>query len=975
MKKGKLFLGLTGVLTFITATLVSLTVLAEDHKMLVNDALDLTNQAVTGFTGGDYELTDEGCYQLIEDSMRYCAEQEEEGSVLLYNDGALPLKSTERKVSLFGKNSTNPIYRSGAGGPIANYEYQVDFHKAFVDGGFQLNETLYDGYKNYNRRADGSNIARSANEVGEADEAFYTSEIKNSFGAYKDVAIVVLARYGSEGSDLTLNSTVNHQHLLELDKFEKDMIKVIKAAGFQKIVVLLNGCMPVELDWIKDPETSVNAVLWIGNPGYYGLPGVVNVLTGAANPSGRTMETYAADSTSAPAMQNFGDHNMDTSDMAAGSVKNDSAKMIAYAEGIYVGYKYYETRYEDVILNQGNASSSNGCFKSTTTWDYAKEVCYPFGYGLSYSTFDYKLNGVTFDSKKDIFTANVTVTNTSAVDGKAVIELYGQAPYTQYDRDNRVEKASVQLLNYKKVAVKAGQSITTTVEADRYFLASYDAKNAKQYIFEPGDYYFAVGANGSHDAINAILAQKGKTGLTDHNGVAVDLDKAKALAVKYVPEITTIDLESYKYSRYNQDQKVTNLFDDCDLNYWADEEDKMTYLTRNDWAATWPKTIENVHVNARMEAALKMNNYVKPADATAPVDGVDYNVKLEKKILFADMKGVPYDDPKWDAFISQLDLDELAISVSDYRGIQSIVKIQKPANSVAEGPEGMLATFKYGDKRHTTGFATLPLVASTWDHEMQYKHGTQYGNEALFAGVAMVNGPGTNLVRTPYLGRTSEYFSEDGVLNYYTAGHVVGGMLEKGCIGNIKHCFMNNQETNRQKVSTFAEEQCMRELYARGWEGAFTYGKGMGVMTAYNRIGLTYTASSIALNQKLFRDEWNFQGSIIDDAMSQSDYSNLGDMLEAGTNLFCLDGNRGTQIVNQIRNTEDGHLLDLLQRANKRLMYALTFSFMGGETANVSGGLEWWESTIIAVDCVFGAATLAAAGAFVFFTYLKKKED
>ncbi|MBR4210117.1 MAG: fibronectin type III-like domain-contianing protein, partial [Lachnospiraceae bacterium] len=677
---------------------------------------------------------------------------------------------------------------------------------------------------------------------------------------------------------------------------------------------------------------------------------------------------------SSPAMMNFGDHNYDKSLDPDAVTAVGGNKFVTYKEGIYVGYKYYETRYEDCILGQGKADSTAGTYNSTAGWNYAEEVCYPFGFGLSYTTFEYKLDDFSYDAARDMFIVKASVTNTGKVDGKASVQVYAQSPYTDYDKENLVEKASVQLMNYDKVFVKAGETVSTTIELNRYFLAAYDAKKAKGYIFEPGDYYFGIG-NGAHEALNAILAVKGAKGLYDHNGDPVDAEKAKTCAVKWTPSITAVDTETYKMSPYNPEVQVTNLFDDCDINYWVDDKDKVVYLTRNDWEGTYPTTQEGVYVNERMLKGLKMDNYVKPADSPSVAD-VPHGVRLENKISFIDMKDVPFDDPKWDTFMSQLSLEDLAISVSDFRGISAVVSINKPASTVAEGPEGMLATFNFGDKRHTTGFATLPLVAASWSHEIQKKHGHLYGEEALFAGVAMVNGPGANLVRTPYGGRTSEYFSEDGILNYYTAANVVGGMLERGLIGNLKHCFMNNQETNRQQVSTFATEQAMREIYARAWEGAFTLGHGMGVMTAYNRIGLTYTASSVALNDTLFRKEWNFQGSIIDDAMAQSTYSNAGDMLEAGTNLFCLDGARGGIIVQQIKDNDDGHLLQLLQRANKRLFYALLHSSMGGiaEDYVETDAANWWETTLNVIDVVTGLLALFFLGLYFFTEYGKKDE-
>ncbi|MCX4314843.1 MAG: hypothetical protein OSJ83_13455, partial [Clostridia bacterium] len=347
-------------------------------------------------------------------------------------------------------------------------------------------------------------------------------------------------------------------------------------------------------------------------------------------------------------------------------------------------------------------------------------------------------------------------------------------------------------------------------------------------------------------------------------------------------------------------------------------------------------------------------------------------------IDFIDMKDVPYDDPKWDEFISQMSLDDLAISISDSRGIAAVATVNKPMNAISEGPEGLLAKFKYGDKRSCTGFATLPTTTATWDHDMQAKYGALMGDEALVSGVAMVNAPGCNIIRTPYGSRASEYMSEDAVLSYYSVSNMIKAMRDKGLICNVKHCFLNNQETNRHGVATFSNEQAIREIYLKPFEGALTRGESMGIMTSYNRIGLQYAATHKTLMQTVLRGEWGYMGSIIDDALTQTQYYSVGaDMLLAGTDIFCLDGQRGSQIKNLIKSTDDGTLVKALQEANKRIFYTLLKSSLGGSIKSgdvFENSLYWWQSALIAVNVILGVITAAFIVLFVLFTYIKKQE-
>lgn len=801
--------------------------------------------------------------------------------------------------------------------------------------------------------------------MGEYDPALFTDSVTDSFASYGDVAIVTLSRFATEGNDLAMVNDKG-KRMLELDDNEKAIFQMIKDSGqFKKTVVLVNSVFAMEMDWLDDYD--VDAVLWIGNPGFYGMPGAIRVLTGEVNPSGHTQATFAANSLSAPSAENFGLHAYDyggKTPRAAGD------SFVSYNEGIYVGYRYYETRYEDAVLGQGNAGSTAGVKASTDGWNYAEEVCFPFGYGLSYTTYDYKMDSLDYNADTDTFTATVTVSNTGDVDGKATVELYFQSPFTDYDRSNGVEKSSIQLLGYDKVGVAAGASEAVTIEVPGYFLASYDSKGAKGYILDAGDYYFAVG-NGAHEALNNILAAKygaqveGK--LTDQDGNAVTGNTAATAA--WTAPNTEVDTEKYRKSPYS-DAEVTNTFDDADVNYWANDDEKITYLSRTDWEATYPKTLATLTVNDKLYDGLNMQTYQKAADAKS-VSDFQLGVTLDQKINFMDMKGVPFDDPKWNDFLSQLTLSDLLINMGDSKGIKAVKAVNKPGCTIVDGPEGMNGQFKYGDRRNCTGWATLPIVAASWDHSLQTRFGEMYGEDALYASIPIAYAPGTDTLRSPYSGRSSEYFSEDGILNYYAAKNVSHGMRSKGLIGTVKHFFLNDQEAGRQGISTFANEQSIREIYMRSFEGALAAGDCLGVMTAYNRVGTTYAAANQGI-QHILRDEWNYGGYIIDDALGASEYSSAPEMLMAGNNIFCLDTARPAEIEETITSTDDGDLLQKVIDSNHYLYYVMLQSSMaGGDAADVvvSDALPWWQTTLYAVDAVVVVLTILCIVMYTLHTY------
>ena len=992
MKKSKLWLGLTGVGVLLTTTLIAGTQVALDNAMLINDVLGISRTNLSESQRSDYaeadgSLTDTGYRKMIADSYKFCVEEEEQGAVLFKNDNnVLPLAKEERHVTLFGRNSAHLMHRSGAGGAAPNEKLVVHLDDAFKECKFEINPTVWNLYTS------GSNQSVTGNS--EIAVSQYTDSVKQSFDEYSDAAIITFTRFGTEDTDPS-------DGILDLQKNEKDLLKMVKDSGkFNKIIVLLNSPSAMGLEFADNPDYGVDAVIWFGVPGYYSLEGLVHVLTGEANPSGHAPETFARFSKSSAAYQNFG-----TKTLSGGNVGGQaSGNFVAYKEGIYVGYKYYETRYEDCILGQGQADGTKGIYAGTTKWDYAKEMGYPFGWGMSYTTFEQKITDVKYDEEKDQYTVKVQVKNTGDCDGRASVQVYVQQPYTQWDKENLLEKSAIVLAGYNKVLVEKGKTVETEVTFDKYFLCSYDYLKGRHYFIEGGDYYFAIG-NGAHEALNNILDFKGASNLVDHNGEAYSAPDSTVRKVEIEEDLVT-----YQKSHYNQDVDVKNQFDDADLNYWAKTaETKITYLSRNNWEGTFPTTLSSFTATDEMKKEINNNNkhQVSETEYYTQGSGKNFGVKLTKtdeegnevktRITFSDMAGVPFSgkfidkdgveqdaDELWTKFISQMTLDDLAISMSDARGIAAVETISKPTNSIAEGPEGLLAQFNYGDKRWATGFATGPVYSATWDHEMQKKFGAFYGEEALFCGAASVNAPGTNILRTPYGSRASEYMSEDGIMNYYIASNVVSEALRKGLVMNIKHCFLNNQESGRHGINTFANEQSIREIYLKPFEGALTKGGGMGIMTSYNRIGCTYAAVHKNLMLNVMRGEWDYKGLIIDDAQSggnSDSYANGPMMLEAGTNVFCLDGQRGGQLVDYITSNKDGGLVKKMQESNKYIMYALLHSFMGDMSAEDTEAdmsrtkNPWWKVVLYASDITFGVLTAGAVALFVVYEFVKKSNE
>ena len=928
----------------------------------ISSATTPSGDGETRFESSYGELSDENLAKLIADEMDYAAEQLEEGSVLLMNNGALPLAEDERNVTLFGRASADIRYRNSNGGGSADPAREINMKKAFNDAGFTINDDLYNAYASSStQRVKAGDETAS---IGEEKKEFYTAALRKTFADHNDAAIVTLSRWGGEGTDMSLKDSEGVSQLA-LHPTERDLLTMIKDSGdFDKIIVLINSVYPLELGELAD--YGVDACLWIANPGYYGLPGVVNVLTGAANPSGRLVDTYAADADSSASMQNYGTNAMvftNSSELAP-----HEQKYVVYQEGIYVGYKYYETRYADAVMGTGNASGSAGIYASEgNSWNYADEVVFPFGYGLSYTTFEQTLDSVTYDEETDTFTATVTTTNTGEVAGKVPVELYVQLPYTA----GGVEKSAIQLIAYDKTDIlQPDASEVSTITFDRYLMASYDI-NAHEgkggYILDAGTYYFAVGDD-AHDALNNVLAAREFTGLYDPFGEAVAGDTN---CVKTY-ELAELDDTSYLQSQYT-DAEVHNLYDFADVNYYYDEP-VVQYLSRSNWQGTFPQRV-TLTANDTVKAALETSK-LDIKQGTKPLSEVTY--EQPKTLSLADMWEVPFEDERWTTLVQQLSIEELALLVNEYYGQDPVNTVGKPATVTSEGSEGVSLNYLFGDKGISTGYASNTLVAATWNHELQYKHGDFYAEDALYAGVHTMHGPGAGTHRSPYSGRNAEYFSEDAMISYYCGGNIEEAMGAKGLANNYKHFFLNDQENGRQGIATFSNEQAIREIYLRAYEGGLTSDGGLAIMTSYNRIGCIYMAAEPVTQYDLLRGEWGYEGYLMTDYIQGGEYSVTLDALMNGTNIF--GGNdRSTEILQLVlrnRNTS-GELVEKMQESAHRILWTYSkTSMMNGLTGDqtFSATRQWWQNAILGAQIALGVVTVAAIGAYVFFQYFKKEK-
>jgi beta-glucosidase len=874
--------------------------------------------------------------EMIAYGLDVCRRVEAEGAALLLNEkNALPL-GEGAKVSCFSTSSVNLVY-GGTGAGNIDASTADDLKTALEKSGLSVNGALWDFYtqgpgKDYVRDSGGFT---SSAAVGEAPWGVYTDEVKGSVAQYGDAAIVVLSRVGGEGVDLSFRET----NYLALDENEREMMKNLadmKAAGtVKKIVVLLNTANALQVDFLKNNEYGVDACLWIGDVGVTGINAVADILAGRVNPSGSLPDTYCYDNFSAPAMANF------VPTVYQGYVKGeipDNAKTyMIYQEGIYVGYKYYETRYEDQVMGTGNAGN----------YAYSDDVAFPFGYGLSYTAFEYSDFGLT-ETMGSFMGVTVTVTNTGSVAGKETVQIYAQSPYTDYDREHGVEKAAVQLVGFGKTGIlEPGQSETLEISVDRRDLAAYDAYGAGTYILEPGAYYLTA-ATDAHDAVNNILASKG---YTRADGMDADGDPALTAAWKE----TALDTTTFAVSANGT--PIVNRLSSADPNLYDGVGEEVKWVSRSDWQGTLPREIVKLTLTDQLRRELQDVRY-DPADYDAvdmPAMGAKNGMKLY------DLIGKDFDDPQWEPLLDQLTFDEMVSLIGDaFHWTMPVKSIEAPGTRDENGPQGLTASLlgSGATQMKATAFTSEDVMAATFNVELMAEVGKVIGNNCLEAGIACLYGPGNNIHRTPYGGRNFEYYSEDGFLSGAICAPEVAAIQAKGVHVVMKHFALNDCEQDRIGLGVWLSEQAAREVYLKAFQAPIEEGDANGVMMAYTRWGAHWSGGSQGLGEVL-REEWGCDGMNITDNVLTT-FVNGPDGILAGTSIYDAMMPYVTQGLPKYK--DDPVIVSAMREACRHNLYAIANSCgMNGVGADTTIKLTQPGAVTLAaaVNCV--AVVLLAA--------------
>ena len=980
MKKRNPWLIVTIVLLVFSILLTAAIPVTAYYETMINAALNAKTQKIIPgedskiFYWTDYESEED----LVNNDMAVCRQVEAEGAALLLNkNNALPL-AADAKMSLFSQSAVDPVL-TGTGSAFMATGDAVSLYAALQDSFAPgcVNQELWkfyktSGYKRVNATLSGGSPDQY--RINEVPWEKYPEALKATFPQYGDAAIVVLSRSSGEGADLpnsleALRDYMTDGDYLRLCADERallDNLMQLKQDGvFKKVIVILNSSSTLQLDFIDDYD--IDALLWVGNLGLNGIPGVADILAGKVNPSGRIVDTFQKDNHAAPAMQNYDAYPYtNAAELGLAAAQNNTAagidkcnqNYVVYQEGIYVGYRYFETRYEDYVLGRGNAGD----------YDYDKLVAFPFGSGLSYTTFDYSDFKIT-DQGSTIL-AEVDVTNTGGVDGKHTVQIYFQSPYTQYDIDNGVEKAAVELCGFDKKEIAAGKTEHFAIEIRKDDLTSYDSTLAKTYIMDAGDYYFTV-ASDAHNAVNNILMAKGAdTSRMSGTGDAV-LTAAWTL--------DKLDTTTYAVSAYTGNA-ITNLFEDADLNKYAGAEGQtVTYLSRNDWQGTFPTTQSLRVTDAMWADGLTHNAEERTAivekmkalywqGATLPENGTGGTLKA---IDFVEM---PYEDTAWDKLVSQISYGDMLDTI--YNGAfntHALPAINLPATMEADGPTGYTKSLMGGASG--MAFTSEDVIASSYSRDLAYLVGNCMAEDMLHSNqnsdstsVAGIYAPGLNIHRSQYLGRHNEYYSEDGWLSGEIAASQVQGIRSKGVLAFAKHFALNDQEQGRYGISVWANEQSIREVYLEAFEGAIR-GGAMNVMTSFNRIGVVWSGSHYGLMTGILRDEWGMEGAAITDMSINAKWMDYRMGLLAGQDIWCgQKGSMGTLDGSE----NDPAIASAVHKAMKNIVYSVTrTNAMNVGDAVVLTITPTWKIALYALTGAF--YVLTAAG--VFLTIRRKKKN
>lgn len=1020
----------TGVLA-LSLALVTGQIL-ETYRSAVDQTLGTRSQTTVSDASADdentwsYESEFTSAGAAYDGLKAFAQEEAQETFALLKNEGgALPI-AADAKITLLGVRSYAPVYGS-SGGSITDGGAVVELADAFEEKGFALNPSVLAAYESY--FADkawvearfGSGITPEYAEITAYDDAHELSldelaglnpDFRADYDAYGDAAVVVVGRAAGEngqgylpGEDgLADGVTTTTGNILSLTAEEQAVVAEAKA-NFDTVVVLVNSTNPMEISELAD-DPDIDSILWIGFPGAYGFLSVADVLNGTVSPSAHLGDVLAKNSALAPAMANYGDVAWANADEFA---EEDSVNSyLIQAEGIYTGYRYYETRYADVVLGNGGDEAAAGTYANadgtvaTTdgTWEYANEVVYPFGHGLSYTTFAQTLDDVVVQGDKRTAAVTVTTENTGDLAGKGVVQLYASVPYTEYDRANGIEKSAIQLMDFEKTAVlEPGASQTITMDVDLANLASYDAEGAGTYVVDPGDYTFAIGDD-AHDALNNVLAAQGRSA---GDGMTADGDAGRTFTWTWGGDV---DADTFSVS--STGVEIGNRLSEGDsaMDYNAFEPGTVTYLSRSDWDGTFPETYTGL--TAGDEVSRLLRNDLIPLETDEDTSDIVFG-DTTSDLQLNDLKGADFDDPRWAELIDRMEVQEFLDFAADaFHNIAAIPSVGLRQMAADDGPggsdthflsEGQYQGTPYEDAaEYTTGTRVAPAptnLAYSWNKELSFRNGeVVLGESTLALNLPIMIGPGMNLHRHAYNSRGVEYYSEDPVLSGYIGSAVVQGAQSKGTLVNLKHVAFNDQEINRAGIAVFMSEQKARELELRNLQQAIegnglpasfvadeskadTYTLGaLGIMSSYNRIGAVAASANTGVMVDILRDEWGFRGYNVTDFTGVSKKAAPKESLLAGTTAFCGFGIDGIDYWTADALMGDRDVLLAIKQDAHYTLYALANSAaMNGvnSTTRTEDVMTWWRASYLAAIGVAGLAVVLGATGYTVATVRSRR--
>lgn len=1011
-------------LTTLTASLLTVSVAAgpvvDSYRTDIDKFLGTKSSAmVTDSTDEDlytYKSDYSSTTELLDSIEDLGERMSEEGTVLLKNENnALPLSKDEtQKLSLLGFSSYYPVQGGDMGSSLSVNKGTdadtVDFVEALNAKGFGINEDLQKLYKSleadfktevnmwgnimeyYHITAPATDGVFASKEPSQEKMDSVDDKWKDSMDDY-NVMLVTIGRSSTEngtylpGVDgVDASQDLNQTDPLGLSDDERDLINAAveaKENNGGKVIVMLNNANAMEIDEIKNND-GVDAIMEIGFPGGYGFYGVADILSGEANPSGHLTDTYAVTNANSPSAQNFGNYEWTNADPSV----NINAEEVE-AEDIYTGYKYYETRYADTVLGQGNADATVGS-STGKAWNYDDEVSYPFGYGLSYTTFEQTLKSVDVDLANRTVTAEVDVKNTGDVAGKDVVQLYTSVPYTDYDVENKVEKSAVQLLDYEKTdMIEPGESQTVTITADAQDMASWDssceneAGTTGNWILDNGTYYFTVG-NGAHEAVNNVLAAQDQD-------VEGNKDNVQTWELG--------DFDSSSFAVTLNGTPVENQLQDADLNNWM--EDTVTYLSRNDWEGTWPETYKDLTATDEMISTMA-DDY---SDIEANGDPSSVTFGADNGMTLANMKGVEdITDERWSTLMDQLTLEECLIRTGlGGTSTKVIESITSPEAIQNDGPNGFNSypLGQYANSDASTGdpcviaeddpnrdykmgvMANETVIGQTFSKQLAAEWGKAVGNYSLWANTAIWWGVGTNLHRTPYNARNHEYFSEDAVLTAGQGAAIIKAGHDYGVLIAPKHLAFNDTEINRTGIAEFMTEQAARENELRGTQSCIEDANALAVMTTYNRVGCVTSNAHTGLLLNILHKEWGFKGLMSEDFIQDPAYTKIHMAVHNGVTMTCNTGDNTMAAVEAVwpywsveNASQSEELLTDLKQAMLYQNYALANSnAMDGmsTSTHIEKLNTWYDNLITGLRIGFGVLTVLCAA--MYLLGLKKKEQ